>query len=182
METNYAMPTNQFAGSPAEQSGLHRERGQDVWLAWWEWRLSWVDTLGHWVIGTVGRPVPFTPIQAPTPQQVADYLTGLPAGNPNAPESHIDADRARGLTDPCDNVTTNPVTPSQIAPTVKPASQVTPTDTVIDPNAPAPAGAQPPVPATQTTTTTTTTTTNPDGSTTTQDEDDSHRVLFGRES
>ena len=49
---------------------------------------------------------------------------------------------------------------------VKPASQVGPTDAVIDPNAPPPAGPQPAVPSTQTTTTTT----NPDGSVTQQEE------------
>ena len=57
-----------------------------------------------------------------------------------------------------------------MVPTVKPASQVAPTDAVIDPNAPPPAGPQPAVPSTQTTTTTTTTTTNPDGSVTEQEE------------
>jgi hypothetical protein len=62
------------------------------------------------------------------------------------------------------------VTPTEIPTTVKPATQVTGTDSVVDPNAPAPAGPQPPVPSTQTTTTTTTTTTNPDGSVTQQEE------------
>ena len=108
---------------------------------------------------------------APTQQQIADYLTTLPAGNTSSPESHT-TPVGQGVTPtPADTVTTNPVTPSQVAPTVKPASQVLPTDAVIDPNAPAPAGPQPPVPSSQTTTTTTTTTTNPDGSTTKQEAD-----------
>ncbi|HSL02292.1 MAG TPA: hypothetical protein VK901_01970 [Nitrospiraceae bacterium] len=67
-------------------------------------------------------------------------------------------------------MTTLPVSPSEVVPTVKPASQVGPTDAVIDPNAPPPSGPQPAVPSTQTTTTTTTTTANPDGSVTQQEE------------
>jgi hypothetical protein len=168
--TNYAMPTNQFVGSPVTNPPCTGSGGKMYgWpggsAAYPGWTPSGVS---DWYCGPT---VPFTPIQAPTPQQVADYLTGLPANNPNAPESHVTPVGQGAPVTPADNVTTNPVTPSQIAPTVKPAAQVTPTDTVIDPNAPAPAGAQSPVPATQTTTTTTTTTTNPDGSTTRQDAD-----------
>ena len=110
-------------------------------------------------------------VSSPSQQNITDYLTALPASDPKAPENHT-SPLGQGVSPtPADNITTNPVTPSQLAPTVKPAGQVAPTDAVIDPNAPAPAGAQPPVPSSQTTTTTTTTTTNPDGSTTTQEED-----------
>ena len=107
----------------------------------------------------------------PTEQQVRDYLTNLPAGDPQSPESHTSPVGQGESATPAETMTTNPVSPTQIAPTVKPAAQVTPTDAVIDPNAPVPAGAQPPVASSQTTTTTTTTTTNPDGSTTTQEEE-----------
>ena len=82
----------------------------------------------------------------------------------------------QGATAPsAENVTTLPVSRTEVVPTVKPVSQVGPTDAVIDPNAPAPAGPQPPAPSTQTTTTTTTTTTNPDGSVT-QHEDSTSSV------
>lgn len=75
--------------------------------------------------------MPFTPAQDPTPQQVADYLTGLPANSPNAPERHTTPIGQGVSPTPADTITTNPVTPSQIAPTVKPAAQVIPTDTVV---------------------------------------------------
>ncbi len=98
------------------------------------------------------------------------YVSGLPAANPNSIESKTTA-VGQGVTAPsAENVTTLPVSPTQVPPTVKPASQVGPTDAVIDPNAPPPSGPQPSVPATQTTTTTTTTTTNPDGSVTKEEE------------
>jgi hypothetical protein len=167
---NYAMPTNQFVGSPVTNPVCTGSGGKMYgWPGGSGAYPGWTPSgIGDWYCGPT---VPFTPAQAPTPQQVADYLTGLPANSPNAPESHVTPVGQGAPVTPADNITTNPVTPSQITPTVKPAAQVTPTDTVIDPNAPAPAGAQPPVPAAQTTTTTTTTTTNPDGSTTTQDAD-----------
>ena len=47
------------------------------------------------------------------PQQVADYLTGLPAVNPNCAGKPSHARSDRGTTTPADNVTTNPVTPSR---------------------------------------------------------------------
>lgn len=108
----------------------------------------------------------FTPPSSLTLGEYQAYVQGLPAGNPNSIESKT-APLGQGATAPAaDNVTTLPVTPAQVVPTVKPASQVNPTDAVIDPNAPAPSGPQAPVTNTQTTSTTTTTTTNPDGSTT----------------
>lgn len=99
------------------------------------------------------------------------YVGGLPAANPLSVESHT-APVGQGVTAPAaDQVTALPVTPAQVVPTVKPASQVGPTDAVIDPNAPPPSGPQPGIQSTQTTSTTTTTTTNPDGSTTKQEEE-----------
>lgn len=106
-----------------------------------------------------------------TPSQAHTYIHSLPASNPNSIESQTDP-LGLGVPAPAaENVTILPVSPTEVVPTVKPASQVGPTDAVIDPNAPPPAGPQPAVPSTQTTTTTTTVTTNPDGSTTTQEEE-----------
>ena len=99
------------------------------------------------------------------------YVGGLPSANPLSVESKT-APVGQGVTAPAaDQVTSLPVTPAQVVPTVKPASQVGPTDAVIDPNAPPPSGPQPVMQSTQTTNTTTTTTTNPDGSTTKQEAD-----------
>ena len=104
-----------------------------------------------------------------TTSQAATYMQSLSPGAPNSVESQT-TPLGVGVPAPAaDNVTTLPVSPTQVVPTVKPASQVAPTDAVIDPNAPPPAGPQPAVPSTQTTTTTTTTTTNPDGSVTQQE-------------
>ncbi|HJT22064.1 MAG TPA: hypothetical protein VJ746_16440, partial [Nitrospira sp.] len=64
---------------------------------------------------------------------------------------------------PADQTVSTPVTPTELPTAVKPASQVQPSDAVVDPNAPKPSGTDT-VPGSQTTTTTTTTTTNPDGS------------------
>ena len=113
--------------------------------------------------GALAPPASLTPSQAHT------YINSLPAGNPNSIESQTDP-LGLGVPAPAaETVTILPVSPTEVVPTVKPASQVGPTDAVIDPNAPPPAGPQPAVPSTQTTTTTTTTTTNPDGSVTEQE-------------
>ena len=112
----------------------------------------------------------FVPPSNLTLGEYQTYVGSLPAANVNSIESKT-APVGQGATAPsAENVTTIPVSPTEVVPTVKPASQVGPTDAVIDPNAPAPAGPQPAVPSTQTTTTTTTTTTNPDGSVTKQEE------------
>ena len=101
----------------------------------------------------------------PTQQQVADYLSSLPSGNPLAPESQ---NQPAGTTNPAptgSTSTTNiPVSPSEMPTTVVPANNVPPGSSVVDPNAPAPTQ------QTQTTqqSSTTTTTTNPDGSQTDQ--------------
>ncbi len=112
----------------------------------------------------------FLPPSNLTLGEYQSYVGGLPAVNPNSIESKTTS-LGQGATAPsAENVTTLPVSPTEVVPTVKPASQVGPTDAVIDPNAPPPAGPQPAVPSTQTTTTTTTTTTNPDGSVTEQED------------
>jgi hypothetical protein len=111
--------------------------------------------------GNLGSSQPGTP----STQQVQDYLTGLPASNPLAPESQ---NQPAGTTNPApagSTATTNlPVSPSDMPTTVVPANNVPPGSSVVDPNAPAPTQ------QTQTTqqSSTTTTTTNPDGSQTDQ--------------
>ncbi|TKB71266.1 MAG: hypothetical protein E8D46_18030 [Nitrospira sp.] len=113
--------------------------------------------------GSLASPASLTQTQAQT------YINSLPASNPNSIESQTDPLGVGVPAPAAENVTILPVSPTDVVPTVKPASQVGPTDVVIDPNAPPPAGPQPAVPSTQTTTTTTTTTTNPDGSVTEQE-------------
>ena len=106
---------------------------------------------------------------APTSLTLGEYQTAiaaLPSSSPNAVESNTVPVGQGEAVPSAENVTTLQVSPSEIVPTVKPAAQVLPTDAVIDPNAPAPAGPQPVTTPSTTTTTTTTTTTNPDGSTT----------------
>lgn len=103
-----------------------------------------------------------------TQTQAQNYVNNMAPSNPLSIESQTDPLGQGAPVPGADNVTSVEVSPTQVVPTVKPASQVTATDAVIDPNAPAPSGPQP-VTTTQTTTEeTTTTTTNPDGSTTTQ--------------
>ena len=96
-------------------------------------------------------------------------MNGLAAGHANSVESHT-VPLGQGATVPsADNVSTVQVTPQDVVPTVKPATQVLPTDAVIDPNAPPPTGPQPvTTPTYEYDHDTTSTTTNPDGSTTTQ--------------
>jgi len=103
-----------------------------------------------------------------TIQDAQNYVNALPSTDPNSIEANTDPLGQGASVPSADNVTTLQVSPTDIAPTVKPASQVLPTDIVIDPNAPAPTGPQPVTTPTTSTTTTTTTTTNPNGSTTTQ--------------
>ena len=132
-------------------------------------RRNWI----HKNDGTTGssqQEIGFLPPSSLTLGEYQSYVGGLPAANPHSIESKT-TPLGQGVPAPAaENVTTLPVSPSEVVPTVKPASQVGPTDAVIDPNAPVPAGPQPAVPSTQTTTTTTTTTTNPDGSVTQQEE------------
>ena len=104
-----------------------------------------------------------------TESQIASYLQTLPASDPNSLAANTTAVGAQSTAQPADQMVSQAATPSEIATTVVPASQVAPTDVVVNPNAPPPAGPLPVQNGTQntTTTTTTTTTTNPNGSTTT---------------
>jgi hypothetical protein len=126
-----------------------------------------IGTAGYYACHRVGQPGTLTAVAgAPTPQQVTNYLTTLPASDPLSVERHVTPAGQGVASIPADTVVTTPVAPTDLVPTVKPAAQVVPTDAVIDPNAPAPVGPQPVTTPSTTTTTTTTTTTNPDGSTT----------------
>ena len=138
-------------------------------------QMSWTTQCNnHYQYTYNGANAPYKGALAPpsslTQSQAQAYINSLPAGHANSIESQTDPLGVGVPAPAAENVTTLPVSPADVVPTVKPASQVAPTDVVIDPNAPPPAGPQPAVPATQTTTTTTTSTTNPDGSVTQQEE------------
>lgn len=106
---------------------------------------------------------PSTPATA---SQVADYISNLPASDPNSMESNTVSVGAQSSPIPSDSTASNPITSTDVATQVVPATQVQPTDLVIDPNATKPAGTTTTETHEQASTTTTTTTTNPDGSTT----------------
>ena len=165
---DYVMPSNQFVGSPQNNPACANSGGKMYgWpggsAAYPGWSPSGIS---DWYCGAS---VPFTPAQAPTLQQLVDYLNALSANHEHAPETHTTPIGHDIVPTPAPNVTVKPVTPTEMVPSVKPATQVLPTDAVIDPNVPAPAGPQPVTTPSTTTTTTTTTTTNPDGSTTQTD-------------
>jgi hypothetical protein len=104
-----------------------------------------------------------------TLQEVQTYVNNLPATDSKSIETNTQPVGQGVAVTPGANVTTLPVSPTDIVSTVKPAAQVAPTDAVIDPNAPPPSGPQTVTTPTNTTTTTTTTIAHPDGSTTTTD-------------
>ena len=110
----------------------------------------------------------------PTPAtltQIQTYIGGLPANNPLSIESNTVPVGAQATPTPSDSTASNPVPATELPTAVVPASQVGPTDLVVNPNATPPPGTTQTNTATQpttgTSTTTTTTTINPDGSTTT---------------
>jgi hypothetical protein len=116
---------------------------------------------------SVGVPTPATPTQMQT------YIGSLPANNPLSIESNTVPVGAQATPTPSDATASNPVPATELPTAVVPASQVGPTDLVVNPNATPPPGTTDTKTSTQTTTgtstTTTTTTTNPDGSTTKTD-------------
>jgi hypothetical protein len=117
---------------------------------------------------------PFAMQGASTPatsSQISTYIGGLPANDPNSVESNTVSVGAQASPTPADSTASNPVSSTDVATQVVPATQVQPTDLVVDPNATKPAGTVTNNSTTQTTTTTTTTTVNPDGSTTKQETD-----------
>ena len=105
-----------------------------------------------------------------TSQQLHDYVTGLPATDPNSVESNTVPVGSQVAPTPADATAAIPVPSTGLATSVVPAPSVSPTDVVVNPNATPPAGTETTHQTTQTTTgtatTTTTTTTNPDGSVT----------------
>ena len=112
------------------------------------------------------------PAGEPTPTQIQNYIGNLPASDPNSIESNTLPIGSQVQPTPADQTASNPVPASALPTSVVPATDVLPTDLVIDANAPAPTGTQQTQTKTQqttgTTTETTTTTTNPDGSVTTE--------------
>jgi len=105
----------------------------------------------------------------PTPQQAANYMTGLPASDPKSIEAHTNPVGTTGTTQPADNTVSQPVSPSEMPTTVKP-KPVPAGDIIVVDSVPPPASTPQQNTQQQTTTTTTTTTQNPDGSTTKQEE------------
>lgn len=112
----------------------------------------------------------FGAVTPATPTQIQTYVGGLPASNSLSIESNTVPVGAQVTPTSSDSTASNPVPATQLPTAVVPASQVGPTDLVVDPNAtPSPGTTQTNTatqPTTGTSTTTTTTTTNPDGSTT----------------
>ena len=106
-----------------------------------------------------------------TASQVTEYLSHLPASDPHAVESNTVSVGAQSSPTPSDSTASNPITSTDVATQVVPATQVQATDLVVDPNATKPAGTQTTETKTQGATTTTTTTTNPNGSTTEEQTD-----------
>jgi hypothetical protein len=106
-----------------------------------------------------------------TVTQVAEYLSHLPASDPHSVESNTVSVGAQASPIPSDSTASNPITSTDVATQVVPATQVQATDLVVDPNATKPAGTQTTETKTQGATTTTTTTTNPNGSTTEEQTD-----------
>ena len=101
----------------------------------------------------------------PTPQQVANYLTGLPASDPKSIDAHTNPVGTTGTTQPADTTVSQPVSPTEMPTTVKP-KPVPAGDIVVVDSVPPPAS----TPQQNTQQQTTTTTQNPDGSTTKQEE------------
>lgn len=130
-------------------------------LPWYQFSDGW-----WWCAGGPGQ-VTHTAAGPATLQDVQTYVNALPATDPKSIEANTQPVGQGVAVTPGENVTTLPVSPTDIVPTVKPAAQVGPTDAVIDPNAPPPPGPQTVTTPTNTTTTTTTTMAHPDGSTTT---------------
>ena len=117
---------------------------------------------------------PHPVLGSPTPAtaaQVQTFVGGLPAADPLSVESNTTVAGVGAQPQPADQVVNQPVDATSVTTQVVPASQVQPTDVVVDPNATKPAGTVTNTTSTQTTTTTTTTVTNPDGSTTKTDAD-----------
>lgn len=138
------------------------------WSGWFSDPLAPKTCIAYHI---TGQPNPATqaPASPPTPQEITDYVGGLPANDPNSVESNFDQVGAGVAPTSAETVVEFPINAGELQTQVVPASSVSPTDTVLDPSAEPEAG---PVSTTetQTSTTTTTTTTNPDGSTTTQEE------------
>lgn len=122
-------------------------------------------------------PAALPPVPA-TAQQITDYLGGLPATDPNSIESNSTAVGAGVSPTPASSVVNVPVNPTNVETAVVPASSVSPSDTVVNPSAPAPAGPHTTTES-QSDTTTTTTTTNPDGSVTKVEESEAVSTCTG---
>lgn len=114
--------------------------------------------------GTSNGPVAQAGSPATVPQ-LQTYVGSLPAGDSKSIESNSKPLGSNGpAPDSASDVQIVPVSPAQMPSTVKPSSQVGPSDITIADHVPPPAGSTTTNPTTEQSTTTTTTTTNPDGS------------------
>ena len=98
-----------------------------------------------------GTPVSGTVVPA-TESQIATYMQNLPANDPLSVESNTTAVGVGGASQPAGTVLNQPVDATAVTTQVVPASQVQPTDVVVDPNATKPAGTVTNTTSTQTTT------------------------------
>ncbi|MEK7760226.1 MAG: hypothetical protein AAB433_01470 [Nitrospirota bacterium] len=169
MDQKLTAPSPQPPPSPGCSSQIFASSPLPAgWAGWFSQSGSPNTCVAYHVTGQP-NPASQAPASPPTPQDVSDYLGGLPASDPNSMESNFDQVGAGVAPSSANQVVEFPINSTELQTQVVPASSVSPTDTVLDPSAEPGAG---PVSTTetQTSTTTTTTTTNPDGSTTTQEE------------
>ncbi len=137
------------------------------WAGWLNVNASGTGTLlpGCYAFrpDTATTTIPSVIVTPPTSQQVQDYLNNLPTNDPLSIASNTQSVGVGRSAPEADTQSTVAVTPAALPTTVVPASNVGPTDTVVNPNEPTPAQT---TQTTQQSQTTTSTTTNPDGSTT----------------
>lgn len=103
----------------------------------------------------------------PTPTNVTQYVSSLPANDPNSIPSNTTPVGLGATPTPAGTTITDPIDPTTAQTTVVPSNSVPSGSTVVDNNATPPAGTQQNTTASQGDTSTKTVVTNPDGSTTT---------------
>ncbi len=112
---------------------------------------------------TATTTIPSITATPPTSQQVQQYLNNLPANDPLSIASNTQSVGVGQPAPEAEMQTTVAVDPAALPTSVVPTTSVNPTDTVVNPNEPAPAQT---TQTTQESQTTTTITTNPNGSVT----------------
>lgn len=132
----------------------------------WPYPPHWASRVGAICHASLTSNGPVAQAGSPaTVPQLQTYVGGLPAADPKSIESNSKPLGQNGPSpDSASDVQIVPVSPSQMPSTVKPSSQVGPSDITIADHVPPPAGSTTTNPTTEQSTTTTATTTNPDGS------------------